>query len=137
MSHMSRITHIKFLDKQLLIDSLIEQGFTSDQIEVADGNELELIGYDGRTRNIKGCIRIKRKHVGRMSNDLGYVYESDGVSIIPIISDYDKHQYNDKWLGKLKQSYLNVLTQKQLTNRGYRCKVIVTGATKTVVAEKL
>jgi hypothetical protein len=127
MSHFTTVkTHFK--DIKDLVYALTTMGFDENHIEVSEENDLDLIGYDNAPRmlngkRVKGIIRINRKHVGKLSNDLGFCKEADGT-YTALISDYDSSKYNERWLGQLKQNYVVKKATKQLKKQGYRVKMI-------------
>ena len=112
---MSAFTCIKlaFKDKECLKESLKEIGFT----EVEEYEEAQpLMGYQGDRRAQKANIIIRKQHVGRASNDVGFIKNKDG-SYDMIISDYDRK--NPLLNDKLKQTYGLMSVRKQMKRRGY------------------
>lgn len=135
---MSRYCTIRtiFKDKVALVDALIEIGeWTSEQIEVYNDPK-NLFGFKGDVRSQVAHIIIRRKHVGRSSNDIGFLKDDDG-NYKAIISEFDRNRYNQSWLGKLKGSYAfhRVKRQQEALGRSVsreRCRnghqrVVVTG----------
>ena len=103
---MSRYCTVKteFKDDEALVQALMETGkWTAAQIEVHQ-NPKHLFGYKGDRREETAHIIIRRKHVGNVSNDIGFVKAEDG-SCEAIISKYDKSRFNDQWMARLKGSY--------------------------------
>jgi len=104
---MSRFCEVKtiFKDSASLICALVETGnWTTDQIEIYD-DPVGLYGYRGDMRNEKANIIIRRKHVGKASNDIGFAKDENG-HYNAIISEYDARKYSDQWLGQLKTNYV-------------------------------
>jgi hypothetical protein len=102
MSHYNKIK-TELRNKNSLIKALIKMGFTKEQIKVCDEAE-HLEGYHGDKRPEVANIIIPRKYVGNASNDLGWVLTENGT-YEAIISDYDKHKYNEQWCHKMETHY--------------------------------
>lgn len=103
---MSRYCKVEtqFTDRKALIASLIEVGgWTTDQIEVCC-TPINLVGFKNDIRQEKADIIIRRKHIGKLSNDLGFVLNNDNC-YEAIISEYDSRRFNKVWVGKLKGCY--------------------------------
>lgn len=109
MSHFSEY-HASFSDEKTLIETLEEMGFKG-MIEVHEWSQ-SLYGYKGDVRAQKANIIIRRKFIGRASNDIGFEKMPDGTYRI-WISDYDKNRFNDKWIEQLKTAY----TAKKIINK--------------------
>lgn len=101
MSHFTTIkTQIKNVDA--LVKALADVGFRS--VEVHQTAQA-LMGYEGDVRSQTAEVIIRRKFVGRLSNDIGFKRQPDGT-YEAIISDYDRrHGYGDDWLGQVMQRY--------------------------------
>lgn len=76
-----------------------------------------LIGHKGDIRKEVAHVIIRRQIVGSMSNDVGFVKNPDGT-FSAIISEYDKHKYNDAWLKQLKGNYAYHAIRLQQEARG-------------------
>ena len=66
-----------------------------------------LFGYRGDQRSQKAHIIVRRQHVGKAANDVGFVRGSDGKYEL-IISEYDKgsgQQQGKNFTQKIKQIY--------------------------------
>ena len=116
---MSRYCTVKtqFTDGDALVDALLETGkWTATQIEVW-AKPQNLCGYHGDQRAQKAHIIIRRRHVGRVSNDIGFVKGEDG-NYTAIISEYDSIKYGAAWIGQLKGNYAYHKVRREQTTRG-------------------
>ena len=75
---------IVFSNRELLLAALADLGYT----EVEEGEALALYGYLGDRRPETAALVVRRRHLGRASNDLGFARTADGY--VPIISEYDQ-----------------------------------------------
>ena len=116
---MSRYCTVKtqFKDKEALIAALMETGkWTQAQVEIND-NPHNLYGFQGDRRSQKAQIIIRRKHIGRSANDIGFTVGEDG-SYEAIISEYDSGKYGHKWISRLKSNYAYHQIQQEQESRG-------------------
>jgi len=118
MSHYSEVA-IEFTDEGCLVAALSRLGFEG-KVEVHQ-NPQTLYGYQGDARSQKAHIIIRRHHVGRAANDLGFERQADG-SYRAWVSEYDQkyNKYDDAWLGRLKQAYGIEKVRKEAKKKGYR-----------------
>lgn len=86
MSHFTKLKS-KLTNEAALVEALKDLGFTTEQIEIHE-KPAQLEGYDGRMRNEKANVVIRRKHVGSSMNDMGFLKQKDGT-YEAIISDYN------------------------------------------------
>jgi hypothetical protein len=114
MSHFTRV-RTKLRDAETLVAALNAVGMT--HVELHDQPQ-QLHGYQGDGRPESAEVIIKRKYIGRLSNDIGFARRADG-SFEAIISDYDRGKYNAAWLAELARSYSYVATVKYAENHGY------------------
>lgn len=130
------IVETQFKDSGALINALMETGkWTIEQIEVYEIPQ-NLLGYCGDIREQKAHIIIRRKHVGKASNDIGFIRLEDGT-YEAIVSEYDSKQYNTAWINKLKGNYAfhKICREQEARGRSVsreRCpdgrqRVVVTG----------
>lgn len=126
----------KFTNPKALIEALAETGqWPIDNIEhntVAQS----LFGYHGKERQEKANIIIRRRFVGKLSNDIGFVLGKEG-SYEAIISEYDSCKYGDQFIKELKGNYAFHTIKNEMESRGRnvsreRCpngrqRIIVTG----------
>lgn len=100
MSHFTAIkTQIK--DATALVKALADVGFK--QVEV-HGSAQHLYGFQGDIRSQTAEVIIRRKYIGSASNDIGFQRQSDGT-FEAVISEYDRHKYNQSWLNQVTQRY--------------------------------
>lgn len=108
-------------DPDCMVLGLGEMGFTD--VEVHEVPQA-LIGYHGDTRAEKAHIIIRRKHISRSSNDVGFFIRPDG-KIEAIISDYDRHRFDQKWLGRLTMLTGVNAALKDARRRGRKCERMI------------
>ena len=116
---MSRYCTVKttFKDIDALVSALMETGlWIKEQIEVHTEPQ-HLYGYHGDQRQEVAHIIIRRKHVGRSSNDLGFIRVEDG-SYEAIVSEFDSSKYNASWMSQLKGNYAYHTIARDQEKRG-------------------
>jgi hypothetical protein len=107
----------KFKNEGALIIALMETGeWTKEQIEVHPEAQ-HLYGFQNDMRKDTAHIIVRKKHIGRASNDIGFRKTESG-EYEAIISKYDRRKYNDKWLGQLKGNYAFRTLEQQQKTRG-------------------
>lgn len=107
----------QFKNQDALVAALAETGkWQVNQIDVYDVAH-NLFGYQGDERKEVAHIIIRRESVGRSSNDMGFIKNSDGT-YSAIISEYDKRKYGDTWLKELKGNYAFHAIKLQQAARG-------------------
>ena len=118
MSHYSEVV-IELTDEGCLVAALSRLGF-KDKVEVHQEGQ-PLYGYQGDVRAQKAHIIIRREHVGRAANDLGFERQADGKYRV-WVSDYDRkyNKYDDAWMGRLKQAYGVEKARAEAKKKGYR-----------------
>jgi hypothetical protein len=100
MSKYLTFTDVVFKDRQLLLAALVELGYQ----EVEEGEALPLYGYRGDRRLETAEIVIRRRHVGSLSNDIGFTHSPDGY--VPLVSEYDQRTvHGGQFLVKLRTAY--------------------------------
>jgi hypothetical protein len=114
MSHFTRIA-TKIRDTALLTSALEALGFRD--IEVSPQPQT-LYGFQGDARPERAEVIIRREHIGRLSNDIGFAKQPDG-SYQAIISEYDRAQFDTAWLTSLIQSYSYAATVQYAETHGY------------------
>lgn len=113
----------QFRIPELLVQALEDMGFAREHIEVHP-DPVPLYGYQGDRRPERAELVIRRQHVGRHANDLGFARQPDGT-YRAILSEYDQHHpgahgpYNRAWLGRLAQSYSLRLLEQAYQARGW------------------
>lgn len=112
---MSKFVSVKlaFKDKDVLKATLKELGYG----EIEEYEEAQqLCGYEGSLREDKANIIIRRQHIGRVSNDLGFVKTANGYDMV--ISEYDRSAHGKVFLEQLPQQYGVNKTRKTLKHMG-------------------
>jgi len=113
MSHYT-VIRTRMVDRQALVAALADLGFPA----VAVYEEPQpLIGFRGDRRAQRAHVIVRRRHIGRASNDIGFAHQKDG-SYQALISRFDRTRYNSQWLERLHARYayhatLAVLTSQQ------------------------
>ena len=119
MSKYLTFTEIVFKDEALLLAALADLGYT----EVERGEALPLYGYQGDQRAERAQLVVRRKHLGRASNDLGFARTEQGYT--PLISEYDQRTLlAGHFLPRLRTAYHErVVKELQRQLRGsLRCE---------------
>jgi hypothetical protein len=107
----------QFKNRAALVAALVETGnWTKEQIELHDQPE-HLFGVEGKARQERAHVIIRRQHVGGISNDIGFLKTETG-EYEAIISSYDRGRYNDKWLATLRGNYAFYVIEQQQRMRG-------------------
>lgn len=114
MSHFTTLT-TQLTDTDALIAALADVGY--DQIETHDQAQ-PLYGYQGDQRADRAHVIVRRRHVGRLSNDIGFLRQPDG-RFLAVISDYDRARHDQAWLGRLTARHAYHVTTKTLATQGF------------------
>lgn len=114
MSHFTRV-RTQLRDPDLLVKALAEIGFGS--VEVHDSPQT-LYGYQGDARPERAEVIIRRRHIGRLSNDIGFRRRADG-SFEAIISEYDRARYDHAWLTRVARTYGHAAALRYAEENGY------------------
>lgn len=100
MSKYLTFPDVVFKDRRLLLAALADLGYT----EVEEGDALPLFGYRGDRRPETAEIVVRRQHVGRLSNDIGFAHTKDGY--VPVVSEFDQQAlHGGRFLVKLRTAY--------------------------------
>ena len=116
MSHYTTLP-TQIVDEQALLLALADLGFAGPQVERFETAQ-PLYGYHGDVRPERAHLIIRRKYIGRSSNDIGFVRDDVG-RYHAIISDYDRSRFNATWLDRLHQRYAYHATMQELTLQGF------------------
>lgn len=112
-----QISETVFTDEDHLVGALKDMGY--DALVYRENEPPEhLYGYMGDKRPEIANIIVRRKHISRSSNDIGFV-KREGV-YHAIISQFDQRRHNPAWLGKLAQHYTERRQMAVAQKRGYR-----------------
>ncbi|GGM48019.1 DUF1257 domain-containing protein [Dactylosporangium sucinum] len=114
MSHFTRV-RTALRDAGLLANALGAAGFPA--VEVHDEPQT-LFGYHGDARPERAEVIVRRAHLGEASNDLGFRRTTDGT-FEAIISEYDRRQYDEAWLGTVSQHYAHAATLRYAAANGF------------------
>jgi len=114
MSHYTRLK-TKIVDVSCLVSALGDMGF--ETVEVHDEPQ-QLVGFRGDKRRDKGEVIIRKKFVGRASNDIGFQRAPDG-SLTAIISGFDRSKYSESWLERLTGRYAYHAAKSRLADEGF------------------
>ncbi len=98
-----------------LLLALRDVGF--ETIEVHETAQ-PLVGFEGLKREQSAQIIIRKKHLGTVSNDLGFWRRPDG-KFTAIVSDIDRTTYGGTWLQKVTQRYAYHVTRDKLGAQGF------------------
>lgn len=90
------------VDQDALVAALEDLGFGRAAIEV-HAESVALVGYEGRERDPRAHVVIRRQHVGSASNDLGFERTDTGYRAH--VSDYDRRRYDASWLARLRERH--------------------------------
>ncbi|MDE3075272.1 MAG: DUF1257 domain-containing protein [Chloroflexota bacterium] len=100
MSKYLAFPDVLFKDRRLLLAALADVGFA----DVEEAHGLHLYGYQGDQRPEVADIVVRRRLIGRASNDIGFTRTADGYA--PIISEFDQRTaLGGAFLPKLRTAY--------------------------------
>ena len=86
-------------DADILRLALQDVGLPFEEANVeacGDINGLSLVGYLGDTRPQQVQFAIRRRNLGRLSNDIGWAWDDSAQRYFAYVSDYDTHLPNVK-----------------------------------------
>lgn len=129
MSKYLTYTDITFANRELLLQALADCGYST----VEEGQALPLYGYQGDRRDETAEIVVRRQHIGRSSNDVGFKLTEAGY--VPIVSQYDQRfMHGGKFIPKLRTAYgerfaaqlsRNVHGTLTRTTEGSKVKIVI------------
>ena len=114
MSHFTRV-RTALREPDLLAAALTAVGFA--EVEVHDTPQT-LYGYLGDARPERAEVIIRRRHLGRSSNDIGFVRRADGT-FEAIVSQYDRDRYGAAWLEEVARAYGYAATVRYAETHGF------------------
>ena len=89
-----------YADRRLLLAALADLGYGT----VEQGEALPLYGYEGDRRAETAEVVVRRQHLGRASNDLGFRRTPGGF--VPVVSEYDRRALlGGRLLVRLRTAY--------------------------------
>jgi hypothetical protein len=128
MSEFITFTEIVYKDPALIKDALARLGFN----EIEEGENLRLYGFRGDLRDNVADIVVRRKHLGKLSNDLGFARTQDGY--VPVISNYDRRAlFGGQFLHKFKVAYQQATIAELARRLGAQTEVQRNGHVTTTV----
>ena len=77
-----------------------------------------LIDFQGNARDQLAEVIIRRAHLGKLSNDLGFARNGEG-RFEAIVSDVDQKRFDMAWMMKLHQRYAYHVAREQLEAQGF------------------
>jgi hypothetical protein len=114
MSHFTRIK-TRITDKAALVQALADVGY---KLVEAHDTPQHLYGYGGDRRAQTAEVIVRRKYVGKASNDIGFRRTDDG-SFEAIISLFDRWKHSRGWLRRLTQRYAYHVARAKLQEQGF------------------
>ena len=114
MSHFTRLK-TRLTDQAALVKALADVGYKL--VEVHDTPQ-HLYGYGGDRRAQTAEVIVRRKYVGKASNDIGFRRTDDG-SFEAIISLFDRLKHSRGWLRRLTQRYAYHVARAKLKEQGF------------------
>lgn len=114
MSHFTTMT-TQLTDPDALRAALADVGY--GEVELHDTPQ-PLYGYQGDVRSDRAHVIVRRAHIGRASNDLGFLHQEDG-RYRAVISEYDRRKHDDHWLARLTARHAYHLTTDTLAAQGF------------------
>jgi hypothetical protein len=115
MSHYTRMK-TRITDSAALTRALAEVGFPEVEVHAV---AQPLVGFQGDLRAQTAEVIVRRKHLGRASNDLGFKRQPDGT-FEAVVSAFDRSTYSGKWLDRLTARYTYHVTRARLQEQGFQ-----------------
>ena len=114
MSHYTTLD-TTIVSAEFLVQALADMGFADVEVhEVAQ----PLIGWRGDLRETQAEVIVRRRHLGRSSNDIGFARNAEG-RFEALISEFDRRRYDQAWLGKLTQRYAYRVARDNLAKQDF------------------
>jgi len=114
MSHYTTLA-TRITDTEALCGALADLGYAD--VEVHE-NPQRLHGFLGDPRGDRAHVIIRRRHVGRLSNDIGFLRQDSGT-FLALISEYDRTKHDDAWLGRVTAKHAYRVTATALAEQGF------------------
>ena len=115
MSHFTTLS-TQLTDADALRAALGDVGYPEVEVHA---EEQPLYGYRGDRRRDRAHVIVRRRHVGELSNDIGFRHEQDGT-FTAVISEYDRVVHDEAWLGRLTARHAYHVTEKTLAAQGFQ-----------------
>lgn len=123
MSHYTTL-ETRFVSAEHLVAALQDMGFSD--VELHEEAQ-PLVGWEGDARESRAEVIIRKKHLDSSSNDIGFARNADG-RFVALISDFDRPQYGNLWLGRLAQRYAYRVARDMLAEQGFNLVEETVGA---------
>ena len=114
MSHYTTLD-TTIVSTEFLIQALADMGFAD--VEVHEAAQ-PLVGWRGDLRETQAEVIVRRRHLGRSSNDIGFARNAEG-RFEALISEFDRGRYDQGWLGKLTQRYAYRVARDNLAKQDF------------------
>lgn len=111
------VLELEMNDAECIKSALIELGYIYEEHE----NPQNLFGFQSDQREQVANIIVRRKNIGSVSNDMGFLRKSDGNYQL-IISEYDQKTRTGQSMQKIKQLYGAHKFIKTAKKLGYKIK---------------
>ena len=114
MSHYT-IVETKIVDAPALAEGLADMGY--EDVEVWESAQ-PLVDYSGSETKETAEVIVRRKHVGRLANDIGFKRQPAGP-MRAIISDWDRDKHGEGWMRELTRRYAYHAARGKLEAQGF------------------
>jgi hypothetical protein len=114
VSHFTRIK-TRITDRAALVQALADVGYK--RVETHDTPQ-HLYGFLGDRRPQTAEVIVRHRQISWFSNDIGFSRGADGC-FEAIISDYDRRNHSQVWLGRLTQRYAYHVARAKLQEQGF------------------
>jgi hypothetical protein len=114
MSHFT-VLRTQITETAALVKALTDLGFPTVEVNEAPQH---LYGYRGDRRSQTAEVIIRRRFIGRASNDIGFQRQANGA-FNAVISDYDRRKYSQRWLQQLTQRYAYHVARIRMEEQGF------------------
>ena len=136
MSKYHVFRQVIFRSRDLLVSALLDLGYTAEQIET--GENLQLYDWRGQPRPETADVVVRRRHIDRASNDLGFMKTPEGY--VPVISEYDRddvlpRRHGGDFVVALRKAYNRgvIMATKNRLKGSVRPAIKVGNVTRTVL----
>ena len=114
MSHCTRLK-TRITDTAALVQALADLGYKNAEVhETAQ----RVYGFLGDRRPQTAEVIVRHRQISWFSNDIGFSRGADGC-FEAIISDYDRRNHSQVWLGRLTQRYAYHVARAKLVEQGF------------------
>ncbi len=114
MSHYT-ILKTRITDAPALAEGLADMGY--EDVEVWETAQ-PLMDYGGSETKETAEVIVRRHHVGRLANDIGFKRQSVGP-MRAIISDWDRQKHTEGWMRELTRRYAYHAARSKLEAQGF------------------